>query len=188
VTRTGWTGEVGFEIYLRDGSRGEELWERIMEAGRPYQIRPTGPSDIRRIEAGILNWGADITLDDTPYHVGLERLVDDAKTADYVGREALARVRREGVTRRLAGVEIAGEPLDLNPEKWPVLAGGEVVGRVTSAVWSPRLGRNIGYAMLPTAHAAPGSVLEVDVATGERRAATVVTMPFLDPAKQIPKH
>src|SRR5262245_48340094 len=76
VTRTGWTGEVGYEIYLRDASRGDDLWERIMDAGKPYQIRPTGPSDIRRIEAGILNWGADMTLENNVYEVGLERLVE----------------------------------------------------------------------------------------------------------------
>jgi glycine cleavage system aminomethyltransferase T len=187
VTRTGWTGEVGYEIYLRDGSRGEELWERIMEAGRPHAIRPTGPSDIRRIEAGILNWGADITLDDNIYQVGLDRLVDQAKASDYIGREALARIRREGVTRKLAGIEIAGDPLDLNPERWPVRASAEPVGRVTSAVWSPRLRKNIGYAMVPVAHAAPGSRLTVEIGGGEERRATVVTMPFLDPGKEIPK-
>jgi aminomethyltransferase len=186
VTRTGWTGEVGYEIYLRDGSRGEELWERIMEAGRPHEIRPTGPCDIRRIEAGILNCGADITLDDNLYQVGLDRLVDEAKAADYIGREALARIRREGVTRRLVGIEIAGDPLDLNHEKWPVRAGSEPVGRVTSAVWSPRLGKNIGYAMVPVAQGAPGGALTVEIG-GEERRATVVAMPFVDPGKEIPK-
>ena len=79
VTRTGWTGEVGYEIYLRDGSRGVELWERVMAAGKPHNIRPTGPSDIRRVEAGILNWGADMTLDNNPYEVGLGWLVDSDK-------------------------------------------------------------------------------------------------------------
>ena len=188
VTRTGWTGEVGYEIYLRDGSRGDELWERIMEAGRPYAIRPTGPSDIRRIEAGILNWGADITLEDNVYQVGLERLVDEGKGTNYIGREALARIRREGVARKLAGIEIAGDPLDLNAEKWPVRAGGrEQVGRVTSAVWSPRLRKNIGYAMVPVAQAAPGSTLTVEIGGGEQRPATVVAMPFVDPGKEIPK-
>jgi len=187
VTRTGWTGEVGYEIYLRDGSRGDELWERIMDAGRPHGIRPTGPSDIRRIEAGILNWGADITLDDNVYQVGLDRLVDEAKSADYIGREALARIRREGVTRKLVGIEIAGDPLDLNPEKWPVRAGAEVVGRVTSAVWSPRLRKNIGYAMVPVTHAAPGGTLAVELPGAETRPATVVSVPFVDPAKEIPK-
>jgi aminomethyltransferase len=145
---------------------------------------PTGPCDIRRIEAGILNWGADITLDDNIYQVGLERLVDEAKAADYIGREALARIRRVGVTRKLVGIEIAGDPLDLNPEKWPVrVGGGEPVGRVTSAAWSPRLGKNIGYAMVPVSRAVPGDALTVAIGAGEERRATVVAMPFVDPRR-----
>jgi glycine cleavage system aminomethyltransferase T len=187
VTRTGWSGEVGYEIYLRDGSRGDELWERIMEAGRPHEIRPTGPSDIRRIEAGILNWGADITLDDNVYQVGLEWLIDDHKSADYIGREALRRIKTEGVTRRLVGIEIEGDRLDFNSAKWPVTVNGKPVGRVTSAIWSPRLEKNIGYAMLPAAQAALGSVVSVAIpAVGERKA-TVVPKPFVDPKKDIPK-
>ena len=186
VTRTGWTGEVGYEVYLRDGSRGVELWDRIMEAGKPYGIRPTGPSDIRRIEAGILNHGADMTIEDTPYHVGLDRLVDLDKDADFLARDALRRIRDEGVDRRLVGVEIAGDPLGFNVTKWPVLADGTPVGRVTSAVHSPRLDRNIGYAMVPVARAAEGSALTVVTEEGERDA-SVVPMPFVDPAKQIPK-
>jgi aminomethyltransferase len=187
VTRTGWTGEVGYEVYLRDGSRGDALWERIMEAGKPHAIRPTGPSDIRRIEAGILNWGADITLDDTPYHVGLDRLVDTNKAGDYLGKAALARVHAEGVTRRLVGVEVAGERLAFNATKWPVKAGGRRVGHVTSALYSPRLEKNIGYAMVPMAHAAAGTELVVEVDEVGERAARVVPMPFVDPTKQIPK-
>ena len=188
VTRTGWTGEVGYEIYLRDGSRGDELWERIMEAGRPHGIRPTGPCDIRRIEAGILNWGADIMLEDTVFHVGLERLVDQDKMAGYIGREALEHVRRHGVTRKLVGIQIEGLPLELNAERWSVQAGGKAVGRVTSALWSPRLEKNIGYAMVPVAHAALGGSLEVEIPGEGSRRATVVPRPFLDPGKEIPKH
>ena len=187
VTRTGWTGEVGYEIYLRDGSRGDELWERIMTAGKPHQIRPTGPSDIRRIEAGILNWGADMSLANNVYEVGLERLVDEGKAADYVGRAALERIRREGVTQKSVGVEIAGDPLPFNPVKWPVRSGGNTVGRITSAVWSPRLKKNIGYAMLPVARTAPGTQLTVEIPEIGERAATVVEKPFVDPNKAIPK-
>jgi aminomethyltransferase len=187
VTRTGWSAEVGYEIYLRDGSRGVELWERVMEAGKPYNIRPTGPSDIRRIEAGILNWGADITLEDTPYHVGLGWLVDEGKEADYIGKEALKRVKAEGVRRRLAGVEIAGAPIEFNATKWPVSAGGEPVGRITSAIYSPRLGKNIGYAMVPVEHARLGSKLTVSIPGAGDREATVVKKPFVDPEKDIPK-
>jgi glycine cleavage system aminomethyltransferase T len=187
VTRTGWSAEVGYEIYLRDGSKGDALWERIMEAGKPHGIRPTGPSDIRRVEGGILNWGADILLEDTPYHVGLERLVDLKKTTDYMGKEALARVREKGVDRKLVGVEIAGPPIAFNATKWPVSAGGKRVGRITSAIYSPRLKKSIGYAMVPIQHAELGSKLVVAIPEVGDREATVVPKPFVDPEKAIPK-
>ncbi len=187
VTRTGWTGEVGYEIYLRDGSKGDQLWERVMAAGAPHGIRPTGPSDIRRIEAGILNWGADMTLENTPYEVGLERLVDEDKRADFIGRDALRRIKAAGVTRKLVGVEMAGPRLQFNATKWPVLAGGRPVGHVTSAIYSPRLEKNIGYVLVPVAHAALGTSLVVAVPEVGERAATVVPKPFVDPSKAIPK-
>jgi aminomethyltransferase len=187
VTRTGWTGEVGYEVYLRDGSRGDELWERIMAAGTPYDLRPTGPSDIRRIEAGILNWGADVTLDDNVYEVGLERLVDADKPGDYIGRDALRRIKAAGVSRRLVGIEIAGERIEFNAAKWPVKKDGWVVGHVTSAIHSPRLGKNIGYAMVPVEHAETGSRLSVIIPGGIERPATVVEKPFIDPSKEIPR-
>ena len=187
VTRTGWTGEVGYEIYLRDGSRGTDLWERVMAAGKPHRIRPTGPSDIRRIEAGILNWGADITLDNNPYEVGLERLVDEKKRADYIGRRALRQIKADGVRRKLVAIEIGGERLDMNMIKWPVKAGAQVIGHVTSAVFSPRLRRNIGYAFVPVAHAELGTVLSVVLPDGVERPARVVRRPFIDPEKAIPR-
>ena len=187
VTRTGWSGEVGYEVYLRDGSRGDELWERIMEAGKPHDIRPTGPSDIRRIEAGILNWGADILLENNPYELGLDRLVSDKKTADYIGKDALRKIKAAGVKRRLVGIEIDGVPIPFNTTKWPVSADGGVIGRVTSAIWSPRLKKNIGYAMVPVAHAGQGTRLSVEIPDVGKRGATVVEMPFVDPEKAIPK-
>lgn len=187
VTRTGWSGEVGYEIYLRDRSRGDALWERIMEAGRPHKIRPTGPSDIRRIEAGILNWGADMTLENNVYEVGLQRLVDEDKRTDYIGRDALKRIKAGGVTRKLAGIEIEGERIEFNATRWLVKAGGEAAGGVTSAIWSPRLKKNIGYAMLSVAHAALGTALRVEIPGAGERKATVVALPFMDPSKEIPK-
>jgi aminomethyltransferase len=186
VTRTGWTAEVGYEIYLCDRARGTELWTMIMEAGEPYGIKPTGPSDIRRIEGGIFNWGADMTYENNPYEMGLERLVDLDSDLDFVGSDALARISEEGVSRRVVGVEIEGERLPtLNFTKWPVTVGGKVVGKVSSAVYSPRLKKNIGYAMVPTELAREGTKLHVD-SEWDPRAATVVPMPFIDPAKRIP--
>jgi glycine cleavage system T protein len=186
VTRTGWTGEVGYEIYLRDGSRGTDLWERIMDAGRAYNIRPTGPSDIRRVEAGILNYGADMTLENNPYEVDLDRLVDLDKADEFMGKEALHRIREQGVTRKLVGVEIHSERLSFNDRKWPVRIEGEQVGMVTSALYSPRLEKNIGYAWVPVERAALGTELEVETPLG-KASALVVERPFVDPEKEIPK-
>jgi glycine cleavage system aminomethyltransferase T len=185
ITRTGWTGEVGYEIYLKDPAKGEALWERVMAAGKPYHIKPTGPSDIRRIEAGILNYGADMTIDDTPYHVGLARLVDLDKP-EFIGQAALRTTAKEGVDRKLVGIEIGGPRIEFNTTKWPVHAAGGPVGRVTSAIHSPRLGKNIGYAMVPIRLSTPGTTVQVMHPDGERQA-TVVPMPFIDPKKEIPK-
>jgi aminomethyltransferase len=186
VTRTGWTGEIGYELYLRDGTRGVELWDRVMEAGRPHGIVPTGPSDIRRIEAGILNYGADMTLAENPYEVGLGRLVDLDADGDFMGKDALRRIEAEGPQRKLAGIEIEGPRIEFNETRWPVLSRGEPAGHVTSAIHSPRLAKNIGYAMLPIGLAELGTRLEVETPWG-RRSATVVKKPFLDPKKEIPK-
>jgi len=187
VTRTGWTGEVGYEIYLRDGSRGDELWERIMQAGKPHNIRPTGPSDIRRVEAGILNWGADMTLQNNVYEVGLGHLVDAGKRVDYIGRVALVRIKAEGVRQTLVGIEIEGARIEMNAVPWAAAVSGTGIGKVTSAIYSPRLKKNIGYAMVPIAHSTLGTALTVTIPGSGARKATVVPRPFVDPGKAIPK-
>jgi aminomethyltransferase len=178
VTRTGWTGELGYELYLLDPARGVELWDRVMAAGKPFGLVPTGPSDIRRVEAGILNYGIDITLDTNPYEVGLERLVDLDKKADFIARDALRRIKGSPLQRKLVGVEIAGAKMEMNMTRLAAKPGGFV----TSVVYSPRLKKNIGYALVPAEYAAPGTRLEV-----EGRPATVVRMPFIDPEKAIAK-
>ena len=184
VTRTGWTSEVGYEVYLCDSARGTELWDLIMEAGKPYEIRPTGPSDIRRIEGGILNWGADMTYENDPFELGLDRLVD--LDVECVARDALRRIKERGLRRRIVGVEIDGDPLPaLNFTKWPVTVNDDRVGKVTSAVYSPRLERNIGYAWAPVELSELGQGLDIESEWGPRRG-TVVPMPFWDPEKRIP--
>jgi aminomethyltransferase len=182
VTRTGWTGELGYEVYLLDPSRGAELWDRVMAAGKPFGLVPTGPSDIRRIEAGILNYGIDMTLDTNPYELGLERLVDLDKAADFIGRGALKTIKANPLKKKLAGLEIQGAPMEMNMTRYPVKSGGHV----TSLVYSPRLKKNIGYALVPVEYAAPGTRLEIEAPEGMRRA-TVVPMPFIDPDKAIAK-
>jgi len=186
VTRTGWTGEIGYEVYLRDARRGADLWDALIKAGKQYNIRPTGPSDIRRIEAGILNYGADMTMENNPYEVGLGWTVDLGKSGDFIGKAALERIKDAGPKRKLVGVIIEGPPIEFNMTKWPVTLGQRTIGRVTSAIHSPRLKANIGYAMVPTEHSDLGTELRVEHPEGPRTA-SVVKKPFLDPEKEIPK-
>ena len=194
VSRTGYTAELGYEIYAFEASRhGERLWEAVLEAGRPHGLAVTGPSHIRRIEGGILAYGADMWLDTNPYEVGIgyDWMVDLEQKADFIGKDALARIRQEGVKRKLAGVEIAGASLGAYNDGsmidlLPVHRRGARVGHVTSACYSPRLEKNIGYAMVPIELAELGTELGVEV-DGDVREAVVVEMPFIDPKKEIPK-
>ena len=187
VTRTGWTSEVGYEVYLTDTSKGNDVYDAIMKAGEPHGVRATGPSDIRRIEGAIFNWGADMTYENNAFEMGLERLVDfGLSDSASISLAAYRRIRDEGVTRRINGLVFDGDPLpDLNNTKWPVLAGGKPVGKVTSAIHSPRLSQNIGYAWLPTALSVVGETVTVESEWG-RRTGVVTPMPFVDPEKRIP--
>jgi glycine cleavage system aminomethyltransferase T len=186
VTRTGWTSEVGYEIYLTDTTKGTDLWEAVMKAGAPYNVRPTGPSDIRRIEGAIFNWGADMTYENNPFEMGLGRLVDDLPEDACISIGALRRIRATGVTRKINGVELDGDPFPgLNNVKWPATSGESEIGKVTSAIYSPRLQKNIGYCWLPAELSELGATVEVETEWGPRTA-IVVEMPFVDPGKQIP--
>ncbi|MGI8616750.1 MAG: glycine cleavage T C-terminal barrel domain-containing protein [Actinomycetota bacterium] len=191
VSRTGWTGEVGYEIYLRDSSRGDELWRMVEEAGAPFDIRAIAPSEARRIEAGIFNYGSDMRTEDTPFHVtGLERLVELDQEGDFIGKDALRGIAEDGVDRKLVGIDIGGDPMTdegaLN-DPWPVHEPGDgPIGRVTAGAWSPRLERNIGYAWVPASHQGVGTPLALQ-ASGGVRPATVAALPFVDPRKEIPK-
>jgi glycine cleavage system aminomethyltransferase T len=188
VSRTGWTGEVGYELYLQDGSRGGELWDRVMEAGREHEIRAIAPSDQRRMEAGIFNYGNDMDVTNNPYEVtGLERLVELDNDNEVVARAALETIAAEGVRRKLVGIRIDAAPLGMWLEDfWPVSAEGRAVGRLTSASYSPRLAINMGYAWVPIELAETGARLRVD-SPGGPMDAEVVPLPFWDPAKEVPK-
>ena len=185
VSRTGWSSELGYEIYLRDGSRGNALWERIMATGLPLGLKPGHTSTIRRIEGGMLSYHADADMHTNPYELGLGRLVDLEMEADFIGKSALRRIRDAGVSRKQVGLVIDGAPLPgPNTRFWTVWHGGADVGHVTSAVHSPRLDRNIALAMVGAEWAELGTRLEVVTDSG-MTGATVVEKPFYDPRKQL---
>jgi aminomethyltransferase len=187
VSRTGWSSELGYEIYLWDGSRGDELWERIMAAGKPFGLSAGHTSTIRRIEGGMLSYRADMDMDTNPFELGLDRLVDLDMEADFIGKAALKRVKAEGIKRKQVGLEIGGPPIEgSNTRFWPLLAGDTEVGSITSAVYSPRLERNIALALVSVDWSGKGSKLLARCVSGDH-VATVVEVPFIDPQKRLAK-
>jgi aminomethyltransferase len=187
VSRTGWSSELGYEIYLCDGRRGTELWEKIMAAGTPFGLKPGHTSTIRRIEGGMLSYHADMDIQTNPFELGLDRLVALDAAHDFIGKAALKKIKRQGIARKQVGLIIDGERLaGPNTRFWPLKADGAVVGKVTSAVFSPRLEQNIALAMASVDMAETGTVLTVTTSS-DSRTATVVEKPFFDPNKQITK-
>ena len=185
VSRTGWSSELGYELYLRDGSRGDELWERIMAAGRPFGLQPGHTSSIRRIEGAMLSYHADADIDTNPFELGFDRLVNLDMEADFIGKAALRRIREQGVRRKQVGLVIEGAPLrGPNTTFWAISQDGAAIGKVTSAVHSPRLDRNIALAMVSADCAVIGETVEVAVPAGPRRA-TIAERPFHDPKKKL---
>ena len=186
VSRTGWSGELGYELYLRDSQYGDQLWERVMEAGKPFGIAPTAPNTIRSIEGGLLSYVSDITLQDNPFVIGMDKFVNLEQPDDFIGKEALTKIKKEGAKRRLVGIEVSGEPLPgSNEHFWTVLAGGQKVGHVTRCVFSPRLEKNIGWANVAVAQSVVGTKIDIETADGIR-AAIVCDAPWFAPQIKIP--
>jgi len=185
VSRTGWSSELGYEIYLRDSAHGDALWERIMAAGMPHGLKPGHTSSIRRIEGGMLSYHADADIHTNPYELGLGRLVNLDMQADFIGKAALARIHAEGPKRQQIGLVLECAPLSgPNTRFWPITQNGAVIGKVTSAVYSPRLQKNIALAMVDSAAAILGAQVEVTTTSGVV-AAHMVERPFYDPKKTI---
>ncbi len=185
VSRTGWSSELGYEIYLRDGSRGNELYEKIMEAGKEHGLQPGHTSSIRRIEGGMLSYHADADINTNPFELGFDRLVDLDTDINFIGKEALKKIKREGIKRKQVGLIIDCDPLSgPNTTFWPIEKDGKKIGKVTSAVYSPRLKKNIALSMVEVNHSELGNQLDVQTNEG-RYSATIVEKPFYDPKKKI---
>ena len=185
ISRTGWSSELGYEIYLRDGSKGNELYEKIMEAGKEHGLKPGHTSSIRRIEGGMLSYHADADIDTNPFELGLDRLVSLDSDIDFVGKKALKKIKQDGIKRKQVGLEIDCKPLTgPNTTFWPVEKNNKKIGKITSAVYSPRLKKNIALAMIEIEQSETGTKLEVITNEGKYNS-VVVEKPFYDPKKKI---
>ncbi|MEM6667833.1 MAG: glycine cleavage T C-terminal barrel domain-containing protein [Pseudomonadota bacterium] len=178
ISRTGWSGEFGYEIYLENPDQGDALFDALMEAGETSGVAPGAVNHVRRIESGILSWGIDMTMEETPYDVGLGRLVELDGTPDFIGRDALTRLGEQPPKKRLIGLEVAGPPLSPNETPWPLTVDGAPVGNITSLAYSPRLDKNIALGLAAAEHAELGASLDVETWSGPQKAMVVKT-PFL---------
>jgi aminomethyltransferase len=185
VSRTGWSSELGYEIYLRDGTRGNELYEKIMEAGKEHGLQPGHTSSIRRIEGGMLSYHADADINTNPFELGFDRLVNLDSDNNFIGKEALKKIKLNGITRKQVGVEIDCEPLSgPNTTFWELKKDNMNIGKITSAVYSPRLKKNIALAMVSVEQSQIENELKVNTNEGIFNC-KIVEKPFYDPKKKI---
>ena len=184
VSRTGWSSELGYEIYLRDGTKGNELYEKIMEAGKEHGLQPGHTSSIRRIEGGMLSYHADADINTNPFELGFDRLVNLDTDNNFIGKEALKKIKDNGITRKQVGIEIDCKPLSgPNTTFWELKKDNINIGKVTSAVYSPRLKKNIALAMVSVEQSEIGNEFEVTTNEGLFNC-VVVEKPFYDPKKR----
>ena len=178
VARSGWSKQGGFELYLRDGSQGTRLWNLVKEAGRPWNIGPGNPNFCERVETGLLSYGGDTDAETNPYEVRLGKYIDLHVADDVVGIAALRRIHAEGPKRHQLGVMLDGDiPTALGFLWHEIRVGERKVGSMTNCVWSWRLKKNIGFALIETA-CQPGDRVTV-IKSGEALGGTLTTLPFI---------
>ena len=178
ISRTGWSGEFGYELYLEDHEQGDALFDALLDTGKPYGVAPGAVNQTRRIESGILSWGVDMGIDENPYQVGLGRLVELENDNHFIGRAALEKIKDQQVEKTLVGLLIDGSPLEANESPWNLYSNEKNVGKLTSLSYSPRLKKNIALGLVSKNFSEVGTELSVTTWDGERNLC-VSGLPFL---------
>ena len=179
IARSGYSKQGGYEIYLQDSALGSALWDLIWDAGTAYNIRPGCPNLIERIEGGLMSYGNEFTRANNPLECGFKRYCHLEDGIDYIGREALLKIAEDGPERHIMGVTFGGEALSGVAIPLAVMAeDGTVIGEVTSGIWSPRLGCNVGMSMIASSHWDAGTRITIRDSDGKLRDGTVSSLPF----------
>ena len=187
ISRTGWSSEFGYEIFLLNSIEGDELYETLMNKGKDLGLHPGHTSTIRRIEGGMLSYHSDMDINTNPLELGMEKFIDLDGSFNFVGKDALIEIRKSGIHRKQVGLIIDIEPLKgPNTTKWEIISNNKIIGVVTSAVYSPRLKSNIALAMVKKEFSDIGTLLKVNIDNNLVNA-NIVQKPFFDPNKSIAK-
>ena len=183
IARTGWSGELSYELYLQDGSLGNDLFEKVYDAAKEFNGRVIAPNTIRTIEGGILSYGSDFDRSHNPFTIGFDRLVDLDQKNDFIGKDALRKIKERGLTEKLVGIELEGDPIMKAPENfWTVKRNNLKVGRVSRAFFSPRLEKNIALAIVDIDNAEEGTLVVVETPNGDLNS-MVVSLPWFNADK-----
>jgi len=174
VSRSGYTGEDGFEIYA-DSRRIGEIFDALLSAGTPLGLKPVGlgARDTLRIESGMMLYGHEMDETVTPYEVVYGWLVD--LTKEFTGCEALRKQKEDGVTKKLIGFEMTDRGIARHGYK--VFGNGREIGLVTSGTFAPTLSKAVGFAFVDRTHASPGAEIGIEI-RGQQARARVVPLPF----------
>ncbi len=148
VSRSGYSKQGGFEIYLDDSAKGEPLWDALWLAGKDLDVLPGSPNLIERIEGGLMSYGNEMTRANNPLECGLEKYCQLDGSVEFIGLKALQNISRQGPQRQIRGVIFDGDPCSACRRPWPVWCQDKKVGQVTSAIWSPRFKANVSLAMI----------------------------------------
>ena len=187
ISRTGWSSELGYEIFLTDSKVGNELYEHIMQIGEPMGLKPGHTSTIRRIEGGMLSYHADMTINTNPLELCMDKFIDLNNDFDFIGKEALIKIKNQGIKRKQVGLYLDNKRMDgPNTRFWNLLYKNNIVGKITSAVYSPRLEQNIALAIVDIDYSNLNQKLIVNDGICEFNA-VVVNKPFYDPNKNLTK-
>jgi aminomethyltransferase len=187
ISRTGWSSELGYEIFLTDSQAGNQLYEHIMNIGEPLGLKPGHTSTIRRIEGGMLSYHADMTINTNPLELGMDKFIDLDGNFNFIGKEALIEINKHGIKRKQVGLFLNTDRMDgPNTRFWDVMADNKNVGKVTSAVYSPRLKKNIALAMIDIEYSNLDQELIINDGLNQFYA-VVAKKPFYDPNKDLTK-
>ena len=188
ISRTGWSSEFGYEIFLLNFEDGDELYETLMQSGKGLGLHPGHTSTIRRIEGAMLSYHSDMDINTNPFELGMDKFIDLDKGFDFIGKNALLNIKKNGITRKQVGIILHNNPMEgPNTRHWDIKKEDKYIGKVTSAVYSPRLKQNIGLALVNINYSNIGSRFSVYMDSSPVEA-EVVEKPFYDPNKLIAKN
>tara|TARA_Y100001936_G_scaffold153858_1_gene150109 strand:- start:200 stop:817 length:618 start_codon:yes stop_codon:yes gene_type:complete len=177
IARSGWSKQGGYEIYIENRKAGLELYDELFSKGKEFDVKPGCPNLIERIESGLLSCGNDFDNGDNPYECGFDQYIDIKSDINYLGKNALVKISKEGIKKKLMGVKIDLDKIEMIDEK-PLQNGKSLVGHLRSAVYSPHFKKVVGIAMINREYWDKKTAFELEI-NGKKCKGSVCDLPLV---------